>query len=301
MIRLYNKNILSIIIISVISMVSCKNPQQKDKTDTANDSIQTAAKDNAYLNSVYYRFPTPDEIFGFINNEKLKFDQTLLNPSGNAEKYLSSKTQTIALGVYIADLAYITLFESYNKSIEYYKIIHSLSEKIRINSAYDLAISKRIEKNLLNLDSLKNISVDSYSSMVEFLILNNREKTLALIASGAYIECFYIAFNLAGNYSTDNPMILKIVDLKFAFENLYSYLQIYSEDETIKLVAKQFENLNTIFKKIKEKKIGKTTMKQDSNGNFVLGGGSKLEIDNAIFLELKHEIYSLHNQFTSNY
>ena len=161
-----------------------------------------------------YRFPTPNEIFGFINNEKLKFDQTYLNPAENSEKYLDSKTQTIGLGIYVSDLAYVTLFEAYNKSAEYYRLIHLLSEKIRITSAYDLEVAKRIDKNLMNLDSLKSISVDSYSSMVEYLIVNSREKTIALIAAGSYVECFYIAFNLAGNYSLSNPMILKIVDLK---------------------------------------------------------------------------------------
>ena len=94
---------------------SCVNQGGSKKTATSNDSIKTSIKDNSYLESVYYRFPTPNEIFGFINNEKLKFDQSLLNKSENSEKYIDSKTQTIALGLYVSDLAYITLFEAYNK------------------------------------------------------------------------------------------------------------------------------------------------------------------------------------------
>lgn len=193
-----NHTLVCLILIFLALNNSCiyQSRQKRDKTNS-NDSIKSSSKDNAYLESVYYRFPTPNEVFGFINNEKLKYDPTLLNPKENADKYLDSKSQTLNLGVYISDLAYITLFEAYNKSIEYYGQIHSLSEKVRITSAYDLAVTKRIEKNLLNLDSLKNISSDSYSSMVEYLIVNNREKSLALIAAGAYIECFYIAFNLA--------------------------------------------------------------------------------------------------------
>jgi hypothetical protein len=291
-------------IITVISLwiiVSCVNQGGSKKTATSNDSIKTSIKDNSYLESVYYRFPTPNEIFGFINNEKLKFDQSLLNKSENSEKYIDSKTQTIALGLYVSDLAYITLFEAYNKSIEYYTLIHNLSEKVRITSAYDLAVAKRIEKNLLNLDSLKTISVDSYSSMVEYLIVNNREKTLALIAAGAYIECFYIAFNLAGKYSKNNPMIVKIVDLKFAFENLFSYLQIYSDDEVVKSVTLQFGKLNSLFGKLKEVSSGKTTVKQDANGNLILGGGSKLALDQNSFEEIKKEVFKLRNEMVNNY
>jgi hypothetical protein len=290
----------SITLIGLWLIVSCVNQGGSKKT-TSNDSIKTSVKDNSYLESVYYRFPTPNEIFGFINNEKLRFDQSLLNSNDNAEKYLDSKTQTLALGIYVSDLAYITLFEAYTKSIEYYTLIHNLSEKVKITSAYDLAVTKRIEKNLLNLDSLKNISVDSYSSMVEYLIVNSREKTLALIASGAYVECFYIAFNLAGKYSRNNPMIVKIVDLKFAFENLFSYLQIYSDDEVVKSVALQFGKLNSLFGKLKESKSGKTTVRQDKDGNLILGGGTKLEMDVNSFEELKKEIYRLRNEMISSY
>ena len=295
-----NKKYVSILLISIGLLVSCVN-QSGSKKSAANDSIKTSVKDNSYLESVYYRFPTPNEIFGFINNEKLKFDQSILNRADNVDKYLDSRTQTIALGIYVSDLAYITLFEAYNKSIEYYSLIHNLSEKARINSAYDLKVAKRIEKNLLNLDSLKNISIDSYSSIVEYLIMNNREKTLALIASGAYIECFYIAFNLAGKYSKNNPMIVKIVDLKFAFENLFSYLQIYSDDEAVKSIALKFGKLNNIFGKLKEVSSGKTTVKQDANGNLILGGGTKLTLDENSFDELKKEISKLRKEMVNTF
>ncbi len=279
-------------IICLVFVMACNHGGQK-KSGNSNDSLKITNKENAYLESVYYRFPTPNEIFGFINNEKLRFNEALLNPATNADKYMESKGQTVALGTYVADLAYITLFEAYNKSIQYYKIIHGLSEKINITSAYDNDVAKRIEKNLLNLDSLKNISVDSYSSMVEYLIVSNREKTLALIAAGSYIECFYIAFNLAGDYNPNNPMITKIVDLKYAFDNLYSYLQIYSDDRSVKAVAVQFKGLNELFKKIKEKSIGKTTVKQDANGNLILGGGTKLEMDQKLYNDLRNEIFKL--------
>jgi hypothetical protein len=299
--RMQKYYLKSLFLLGLWIIISCVNQGSSKKTATSNDSIKTTIKDNSYLESVYYRFPTPNEIFGFINNEKLKFDQSLLNKSENAEKYLDSKTQTLGLGLYVSDLAYITLFEAYNKSIEYYSLIHNLSEKVRITSAYDLTVAKRIEKNLLNLDSLKSISVDSYSSMVEYLIVNNREKTLALIASGAYIECFYIAFNLAGKYSKNNPMIAKIVDLKFAFENLFSYLQIYSDDEAVKSVALQFGKLNSLFGKLKEASSGKTTVRQDANGNLILGGGSKLVLDENSFNNIKNEVFRLRNEVMNTF
>lgn len=276
---------------------SCSNSKQSSKQNEQNDTLVNLDIEKQQFQSIYYRFPTPTEVFNFIKTEKLTFDISLVNPLQNVNRYLDSKSQTIALGTYIADLAYITIFESYNNSIPYYKAIHNLSEKIRITSAYDLQVAKRIEKNLLNIDSLKNISVDSYSSMVEFLIMNNREPTLALIAAGAYIECFHIAFHLAGKYNPQNPLVEKIVDLKYAFDNLYSYLQIYSDNEQVKEVAQQMDNLKNIFNKIKEDKSTKTKVRQDKNGNLIFEGGTKLIIDEAIYNQLKNEIFKLRKEF----
>jgi hypothetical protein len=285
--------VLFLWVLLLLSVSSCNNSggKQVNSREVQNDTM--GMQQEKRFQTVYYRFPTPNEVFSFIKGEKLAFDPSLINPVSNVSKYLDSKSQTVALGVYIADLAYITIFESYNNSLAYYKAIHNLSEKVRITSAYDLDVAKRIEKNLLNLDSLKNISVESYSSMVEFLIMNNRETTLALIASGAYVECFYIAFNLAGKYTPSNPLIAKIMDLKYAFDNLYSYLQIYSDNQQVKEMAQQLSNLKVLFDQIKEDKTSKTRVRQDKNGHLIFEGGTRLHIDEKIYNEIRDEVYRL--------
>ncbi len=280
----------------LLGVLSCTQRPKENEKNQLNDTLLNVS-DQKTFQSVYYRFPTPNEVFTFIKSENIPFDATLTNPLKNLDKYLDSKSQTIALGIYIADLAYLTLFESYNNSVAYYKAIHNLSEKIRITSAYDLEVAKRIEKNLLNLDSLRNISIDSYSSMVEFLIMNNRETTLALIASGAYIECFYIAFNLAGKYSPNNPLILKIIDLKYAFDNLYAYLQIYSDNQQVKEVANEMSHLKELFDQIKENKSKKTTVKQDKDGKLIFEGGTTLEINEETYNAIKNEVFKLRKAF----
>jgi hypothetical protein len=290
------KIIKYVLFFSILLSVSCtSNNQNKNNNQGQNDTLSNIEKKE--FQSIYYRFPTPNEVFSFIKSENLGFDISLVNPVSNVDKYLDSKSQTVALGIYAADLAYITIFESYNNSLDYYKAIHNLSEKIRITSAYDLEVAKRIEKNLLNLDSLKNISVDSYSSMVEFLIMNNRETTLALISAGAYVECFYIAFNLAGKYSPKNPIVPKIIDLKYAFDNLYSYLEVYSDNPQVKEVAQNMKNLKAIFDQIKEDKNSKTKVRQDKNGHLTFEGGSKLSIDENTYNMLRNEIFSLRTKF----
>ena len=91
-------------------------------------------------------------------------------------------------------------------------------------------------------------------------------------------------------------MIVKIVDLKYAFDNLYSYIQIYSDDESVKSLTVQLASLKSLFDKMKEENLGKTTAKQDASGNIILGGGCKLKMDKILFTELKSEIFRLRGE-----
>ena len=287
---------ITIGVLALMLTIGCRNASNNNEQATSNDSLSVSQTDKK-TQSVYYRFPTPDELFTFIKKENIKYNPEILNPVNNISKYVNSKAQTIALGVYLTDLSYITLFESYNNSLEYYKAVHSLSEKIKITSAYDLSVSKRIEKNLLNLDSLKKISADSYAGIVEFLIMNNREKTLALIASGAYVECFYLTVKLTDKNEAQNPLKTRVADFKYAFENLYSYLTIYSDDKQVAQVAEQLKGIHELFTSIKSSKKTKTKVRQDKEGNLIFEGGSKLEITAEQYSQLKEMIFAVRKSF----
>jgi hypothetical protein len=69
----------------------------------------------------------------------------------------------------------------------------------------------------------------------------------------------------------------------------------------VKSVAKQFGTLNSLFAKMKETNIGKTTVKQEANGNLVLGGGTKLNIDSNLFMQLKKEVSKLRKEMINNF
>ena len=247
------------------------------------------------IKKVYYRFPSPDEMFSVIRSAGLQFDNTILLPAKTADQYLDSKSQALALGVYVADLGYITLFERYKESTDYLQVIHSLSDELRISSAFDKNLADRIEKNIRNIDSLSAISEDALTDLTNYLVRNDKENTFAIISLGGFIEFLYLSLNLVEDYNQDNPTIQRIVDQKMAFDNLMNYSYEYSDDPNVSSILEIVEPLFEFFKNITVVKI-KTTVSKSEDGRIIVGGGDKYKISEEEFYELRQIVMQIRNK-----
>jgi len=271
----------------LLSAFCCKPDRSSyNKSVKFEEDTSRYAQLESKIKEVYYRFPSPDEMFVIIDSIGLQFDNTLLLPTENAGKYLDSKSQALNLGVYIADLAYITLFERYKESVDYLQVIHQLSEKIRIASAFDENLVDRIEKNIRNIDSLRAISDDALTSLINYLVRNDKENTFAIISIGGIIEFYYLALNLVGDYKPENQNIQRIVDQKMAFDNLMKYSYEFSDDPNVSGTLEIVEPLSDFLNNITVVKV-KTTITKTEDGRIIVGGGDKLKITEEEYNEFK--------------
>lgn len=288
------KLFLPVALVSIVIMAinfSCKTDVKKDtdnKIDTQALSDSLLASDE---NHVFYSFPSSQEMFSFIKRDaKLVYRTDLVNPLENISKYIDSKSKTFALGVYLADLSYMTLFNKTSGAYDYIDIITKLSGDLRINLPFQNNILERIKNNLNNPDSLVLIS-DQYSSkIVDYLLQNNKDKILANITSASYIEGLYIAVNLVGKYSDDNEVIRRIVEQKHSFTNLIKYANKYHTDDNTKVAIELLNEIYDVFKKFPEKQESESKIERVGDNKMVLTGGKKIQISEKEFYELKAKV-----------
>ncbi len=289
---------ISLFLVFTIAIVSCRSNNSKNKSG-AKEEISKIDSVKTQLNEIYYRFPSPDEMFQYIENKGLQFDNNLILPIKDVEKFLDSKSQSVNLGVYTADLAYITLFQKYKESLDYFQVTYMLAEKLRITSSFNDAFIKRVENNLNNLDSLKVYSGEAYSIITSYLVQNDKEKVLAQISVGGFIESLYIALNLINNYSPDNITIQRIADQKLAFDNMLKYCEVYKNDPNIKELLDEIEPVQVIFDNLKIVK-GETKTSRDKSGKLIISGGDRIMITKEQFNELKKATGEIRNIITLN-
>jgi hypothetical protein len=267
---------LNFILILIIFMVSqgCKNEQASKKDgDSEAEAIEFELKQD--FKEIYYRFPSPGEMFSYLDSTGLRFDKTLLLSCRNADNYLGTRDQAINLGVYMADLAYISLFQHYKESIDYLQAVYKLSDKLRISDAFDKNLITRIEKNIKNTDSLDVISDVALNYIISYLSRNEQEDVFAIISVGGFIEFMNISLHLSGEYAGDNVFVSKIADQKIVWENILKFTEQFAgNNKNVDDVLEVIKPLTAFFKQLKTD-TKKTTVSKSDEGKLVFGGGNK--------------------------
>ncbi|NJM14502.1 MAG: hypothetical protein HC896_03185 [Bacteroidales bacterium] len=192
---------------AALVLCACQGEGSSKKGDALGDidfEVKVTKETNGNK-KIYYRFPSPDEIINYINTGNLTYQQNILNPVNRRDEYFNSHSQSLSLGIYISDLAYITLFNKLKDAQQYLQAVEELSSKVRINNAFDENMKQRVRSNLHNVDSLVAISRDSYNDMVRHLENTNNDVTLALVSSGAYVEAMYLVLNHVQDYQIGHP------------------------------------------------------------------------------------------------
>lgn len=287
---------VSLLLVFIILFASCRSNNNKNKS-RSKEELTKFDSVKARLNEIYYRFPSPDEMFQYIENKGLQFDKELILPVKDVEKFLDSRSQAVNLGVYTADLAYITLFQKYKESLDYFQVTYLLAGKLHISSSFNSAFIKRAESNMGNLDSLKVLSGEAYSMITSYLVQNDKEKVLAQISVGGFIESLYIALNLIDDYSPDNITIQRIADQRLAFDNMLKYCEVYNDDPNIEELLNEIQPVKNIFDNLKIVK-GETKTSRDKNGKIIVLGGDRIMITKDQYNELKKVTGEIRNKIT---
>lgn len=245
----------------------------------------------------FYQIPTPNELFTVIKEIGGKARTDLMNPVDNADKYSDSYQKGINFGVYSADLAYASAYETGTTSLDYFKVISKMGDELGVSGAFDKTIFDRVEKNLDNGDSLLSMSNDSYFEAYAYLEENEKGAVLGLIVTGGWIESMYIVTNLVDKYSDSNPIIERIAGQKYTLENLLGYLNEYPDDENVGIALAELQKLEAIYGMMEVTgELNSTSVEKKGDLN-VISGGKSIKITKESFLELKAVVKEIRESF----
>ncbi len=267
-----------------LGVFSCRNRSEVRQTLEAPE--MTGFENMENIKEVYYRFPSPDEMLNFIDREKLSFNDELLLPIENARSFLDSKSQALNLGVYTADLAYITLFQRQKEALVYFQVVYGLCDKLRIISAFDPGLLNRFEQNLDSPDSLKALSDEAFGNISDYLVREDKEKIFAIISIGAFVESLHLAFGLVDDFSADNAIVQRISDQKYVLENLLNYALEYSGDKNVQDAVELIHSIRAVFNELRLQEE-ETQVTKNEDGSLFIGGGTRVSITKEQFAKLK--------------
>lgn len=231
--------------IALMIMASCGDAGKNPSENTA-DSTEVKNTTEAVKDIVLYNIPSPVETFTILKMSGSDFDKSLANDSRNESKYVSNFSKAVNLGVYSTDLSFCFLYKQNQEFNNYLKNVNNLTTALGIDGSYGQTVSKRLQDNSNNMDSLMAIASEASVNADLYLKENQRVNTTALVAAGSWIEAMHIITSIA--LKKDNGLIRGLVaDQKIAARNLSKMLEQFESEAEIAELSKSVKDISAFY------------------------------------------------------
>lgn len=169
-----------------------------DSQDGLPDEDKNPDKTNLLqIDGKVFSVPSPIQTALLLQKVGTNYNASLLNSPKNTTKYSTNFQKALNLGIFGADLGYVTIYEQTQDAISFLTAVNSLANDLGVMGAFDRTLLERFEKNLGNKDSLLVLVTDAYQGADAYLKNNERNDVGALILAGGWIETLWFASNVA--------------------------------------------------------------------------------------------------------
>ncbi|MDR3329627.1 MAG: hypothetical protein LBS63_05960 [Prevotellaceae bacterium] len=172
-----------------------------------------------------YPIPSAYEITNLINRAGVAYIIDLTNPVGSAQRYLTEAKKAVNVGVYGADLAYVTTYNQTQAAMDYMKVLKKLGDELQVSANVNASLVYQVEKNIDNKDSLISIISQSFRDTYAFLVNNGKDAVSLQVLVGTWVEGLYIATHATTYSAKQEDMLQVVANQKQSLETLKALIQ----------------------------------------------------------------------------
>jgi hypothetical protein len=248
-------------ILLAAGLASCaSSSEDKSKNsedfDEANKSLKTQIED------VVYNIPSPSEIPYLLQATGAEFNETLLHDRNKVDSYATKNEKAaMNLGVYVADIGYLTSYDKTQDAIDYLTSCKTLADNLGLIGTFDSELGKEFEANISNKDSLAQLLDRTIKQAEAFLIDDNRNKLASLIVTGSFIEGLYISTGLIKSYPKNilpedsrnlvlTPLMRVVLEQRKAVTELLKILGSVEQTGNMGTITSDLKNLEAAYSKL---------------------------------------------------
>ncbi len=239
------------LVVSVL--LSCKGRStESDENLLLSDSLNRILL-SLDVREFIYPLPSPSEIIKMLNDIGTAYKAEILNPADNVEKYFTSQNKATGLGIYGADLTYISAFEQKQDIQTYLDAIRKLTEQLGITAVdYEMLLSDEYREKLNDQDSLVVIITDIFYNTYDFLQeKSNPDLSVSMIA-GMWVELMYLATHVSEDSYDFTGMVEIIVNQKNSYQKVMDLLGSRRTNNYIRNLETKLQVLQPLFDKAAE-------------------------------------------------
>jgi len=256
--KLTSLRVLLFSTLTAFGIWSC-GPAAKDENKDSED-FQTEDTLKDQISDIMDNLPSPSEIPYLLQATGAEFNQSLVNDSKKVDQYtLKNDKAALNLGVYAADIGYLSSYEKTQESITYMATVKTLADKLGVIGSYDMSEMDRFESNIANKDSLTSILDNSVKKTKDYLKDDSRDKLAALVLTGSFIEGLYISTGLIKSYPKNllpddsrnlvlTPLIRVILEQEKSVDELVKMLATVEQVDPITTLSADLTSLQASYR-----------------------------------------------------
>lgn len=234
-------------------MVACGGPESTNDGTTGTDTlaVDTNPEGSQLLNvsGTVFSIPSPVQTALAIRKAGLKYQKDLTTPLDKGESLTLKAPQSMALGMYGADLAYVTVHKDGQRALATMQAIEKLGGKLELSNAFDRALLDRFKSNLGSEDSLLRFSGTAFRAADQYLKNNRRDDVSAFVLTGGWVESLYLSVSDPAA-AKDQTLMNRIGEQKNALNGLIDLLERSDADNAGAAVLAELKALKVLFQDI---------------------------------------------------
>lgn len=288
--------IFSVIIITTMfgACGGSKEEQQEKQIVETQDTIKSGVLN---VGGQLFSIPSPIQTAMLIQKLGLPFNKGILFASNKVNTFNTDATRALALGIYGADLGYVSMYNQTQEALTYLGSIKQLADKLGVSSAFDEKTFKRFENNLSNKDSLVVLVGVAYRASDNYLKNNKRMDISSLILLGGWLESMNIAIE---SYKAKNNDEIKrrIAEQKLTVNNLVQLITLNAPDQTDLLAS--LKDIAALYEKVEFKYQFAEPTTDTTRKITYINSTNELIMSDDVFKNIIEKIQSLRNKITNS-
>jgi hypothetical protein len=297
--------ILIVVLIITSLLVGCKSGGTKPPKEEATVSIpkdKTAiVEEIKQAEKIFNALPSPLESAMLIKSADAKFDQSLLNPIGNANNYVTIKSMALNLGIYTCDLSFASLYEQTQLIIDYMNAAKKMADGLGILKAIEQSQIDKLEENINNSEVIMEIVSETFMNSNSYLADNGQPAIAAMVLVGGWFEGLYISTQLVDMKDFNgNKLVGRIIDQKLSIDILINLLESNKGNPAVDDLLVQVRKLKVVFDKIS---ITTSKIRPEYNktsNTTILKSEIKTDMTPEVFKELATTVSDIRKTFVNN-
>ncbi|MBK9194434.1 MAG: hypothetical protein IPO17_05465 [Flavobacteriales bacterium] len=236
-------------LIALAFLQSCGGSGSPDTSAGSDDSLTpgTSADPRVMkLGGKLFSIPSPVQTALLIRKLGLEYSQDLVMSASSVDAMTTKTSKALAMGMYGADLAYLTMYKDGQRAVSTLQAIERLGNALDVGNAFDQPLMERFKNNLNNEDSLLQLGSEAYRAADKYLKTNDRTDVSALILAGGFVESLYLSTSSPGA-EKDQDLANRIGEQKTTLTNLIGLLGEVEDQQGISTLTGQLQELRVLF------------------------------------------------------